>query len=162
MLLTDLSRYGDQALLHDSPDVVPGIQELVSERAAANNLAATPGSPDPSLASPADAGADETSVRHLTYGVKERGYDLLLGLRRRRDWVALRQSPFEDAVAAMRSSYSAVVADLDDDLEGKAETGSSEIEARNLVSRHVVAVADAVLVVGTASLVGARSIPATS
>ncbi len=132
VLLADLSRYGDQALLHDSPDVVPGIQELISE--------------------------DTTSgIHHLTYEVAERGYDLLLGMRRRRDWASLRSKPFQEAITAMRRDYRIVIADLDDDLEGKSETGSADIEARNLATRHVVQIADAVLVIGTASLVGARS-----
>ncbi len=147
VLLADLSRYGDQALLHDSPDIVPGIQELVSEQAS---LATNPAANDP----PQDS---SPGVRHLTYRINERGYDLLLGLRRRRDWTALQRDPLGSAVDAMRHDYRAVVADLDDDLEGKSETGSPDIEARNLATRHTVIAADAVLVVGTASLTGARS-----
>ncbi len=167
VLLADLSRYGDQALLHDSPDVVPGIQELVSEYTSTYGSAGAGSSQTETLQSATtgtkigaatDSLADEApGVRHLAYEVAERGYDLLLGMRRRRDWTSLRLKPLQEAITTMRHDYRMVITDLDDDLEGKSETGSADIETRNLAARHVAQVADAVLVIGTASLVGVRS-----
>ena len=71
--LADLALHADQALLHDVGDVVPGVQELVEAHRHGNPT------------------TDE--VRRLTFTLDERGYQLLLGLRRHRDWTVLRPGP---------------------------------------------------------------------
>lgn len=134
IVLADLNRRGDQALLHDTPDVVPGLEDLVT----------TPNQP-PDYA------------RACIYNFAPRSYDVLLGLRRRRDWSALTHDGIRMAIEALRRVYRVAVCDLDDDLEGQAEGGSAEVEARNCAARHVVGVADAVLVTGSATLTGLRS-----
>ncbi len=70
MLLADLALDADQGLLHHAPDVVPGLPELVEAHRA----------------STLPAGA----VQSMVFDVEERGYHLLLGMRRRRGWSALR------------------------------------------------------------------------
>lgn len=130
VVLADLSRTGDQALLHDTPDVVPSFEDLA---------AATDPPPD--------------YAQTCTFQVVARAYDLLLGLRRRREWASVTHSDVSTVVEALRSAYRVVVCDIDDDLDG----GSVEAEARNCAARHVVGVADAVLVTGTATLTGLRS-----
>jgi hypothetical protein len=137
VLLADLALHAQQALLHDAGDVVPGLPELVeAHRGAA-------------------LGAAE--VRSLCFAVPGRGYDLLLGLRRHRDWTALRPRAFDAARHSLRRAYRMVVADVDADVEGEAQCGSTDVEDRNLLARHTLADADLVLVVGLAGLAGAHS-----
>jgi hypothetical protein len=133
-LLADLDLDADQAALHDARDVVPGVVELVDAHRA--------GQPS----------ADE--IRALTFRVPSRGYHLLLGLRRHRDWIALRPRSFEAAVDGLRRSYSIVVADIDPDLEGEAECGSVDVEERNLMARTVASMADVTVIVGQPGLKG--------
>jgi hypothetical protein len=128
-VLADLALDAHQAVLHDAGDVVPGLPELVD----AHRLG------QPSI--------DE--VRSLTFPVADRGYQLLLGLRRHRDWTALRPRAVEAAVESLRRSYRVVVADVDADFEGEEETGSTDVEDRNVLARTALAGAAAVVVVGT-------------
>ncbi len=134
VLVADLARYADQAMLHDAGDVVPGVQELVE---AHRN-----GQPDP---------ADLVS---LTFDVKERGYHLLLGLRRPQAWATLRPRAFEAAFDNLRRAYSVVVCDVEADFEGERDGGSLDVEERNVMSRTAAAQADVVLVVGLPGLKG--------
>ena len=103
------------ALLHDTGDVVPGVQELVELHRTAR--------------------PDNGQVRGCLWAQSGRGYDLLPGLRRHRDWTALRPRAMEATVASLRRTYAIVVADTDADLEGEAETGSLDVEERNACSR---------------------------
>jgi hypothetical protein len=137
VLLADLALHAQQALLHDAGDVVPGLPELVeAHRGGA-------------------LGAAE--VRSLCFAVPGRGYDLLLGLRRHRDWTALRPRAFDAALLGLRRAYRTVVADVDADVEGEAQCGSTDVEDRNLLARHTLGDADLVLVVGLAGVAGAHS-----
>jgi hypothetical protein len=138
VLLADLARRADQALLHDSPDVVPGLQELTEA-----HRGSTPST---------------EQVRAMTFAVPGRGYDLLLGLRRSRDWVTLRPSSFEAALGGLRRAYHVVVTDIDDDFEGADEGGSVDVEERNLPARTTCRHADVVVAVGTPTLVGVRAL----
>lgn len=128
VLLADLALHADHAVLHDAGDVVPGIQEMVD----------------------AHRGGEPTSadVRSLTFDVSERHYHLLLGLRRHRDWAAIRPRAFEAALESMQRAYKILVADLDADLEGEEQCGSVDVEERNLFARAVTPRADAIVVVG--------------
>lgn len=135
--LADLALHADQAMLHDARDVVPGIVELVEAHRG--------GSPT------IDA------IRSLTWTVERRGYRLLLGLRRHRDWTAVRPRAFDTALDGLRRSFRIVVADIDDDLEGEQTTGSMDVEERNLMARTVSAAADLVVVVGLPGLHGVHA-----
>jgi len=126
--LADACLHGDQAVLHDARDVVPGVQELVEAHRSGN--------PSPER------------IRALTYDVPHRGYALLLGLRRHRDWTVVRPRAWEAALDGLCRSYRAVVADVDADVEGEAETGSFDIEDRNALARVAVGAADLVIAVG--------------
>lgn len=138
VLLADLKLDADLAMLHDARDVVPGLQELVD--------AHRHGHPT----------GDE--VRRLTFEVLNRRYRLLLGLRRHRDWTVLRPRSLDEGLAGLRRSFRYVVADVDTDLEGQAETGSVEIEERNLLARTTVARADVVIAVGLPGLKGLHAL----
>jgi MinD-like ATPase involved in chromosome partitioning or flagellar assembly len=138
VVLADLALHADQAVLHDARDVIPGVQELVEA-----HRSGTPA---------ADA------VRDLTYDVVDRRYRLLLGLRRHRDWTALRPRALHAALDGLRRSFTLVVADVDDDLEGEAVTGSADVEDRNLLTRATIDLADVVVVVGAPGPKGVHSL----
>ncbi len=133
-VLADMCLDADQAMLHDARDIVPGLQELVDAHRSHR------------------PGADE--VRALTFDVVNRGYNLLLGLRRHRDWAVLKPRSFEAALLGLRAGFDVVVADVDDDLEGEAECGSLDVEERNVMARTIARRADAVVVVGAPGFKG--------
>lgn len=139
--LVDACLHGDHAVLHDARDVVPGVQELVEAHRGGN--------PSPE------------SVRSLTFDVPDRGYALLLGLRRHRDWTVVRPRAWEAALAGLCGSYRAVVADVDADLEGEADSGSFDVEDRNALSRVAVRAADVVVAVGRPTLTGLHGLLTT-
>lgn len=132
--LADLALHADQAMLHGAEDVVPGVVELIEAHRGGT----------PTL----------DAVRALTWAVDRRGYHLLLGLRRHRDWTAVRPRAFDAALDGLRRSFRIVVADVDDDLEGERDTGSLDVEDRNLMARTVTGAADLVVVVGLPGLHG--------
>lgn len=134
VVLADLVRRGDQAMYHDARDVVPGFQELVEA-----HRSATP---------------DAERVGDLLFGVDRRGYALVLGLRRLRDWTALRPRAIEAALGSLRARFDVVVADLDHEVDGEAETGSADLEDRNAATRIALRDAAAVVVTADASLRG--------
>jgi hypothetical protein len=134
VLLADLALHGQQGLLHDAGDVVPGLSELVEAHRNAS------------------LGPEE--VRRLCFEVADRGYDLLLGLRRHRDWTALRSRALQAALDGLRQCYRMVVAEVDADVEGETECGSLDIEDRNMLARTTLRAADLVVVVGQAGLCG--------
>jgi hypothetical protein len=128
VLLADLALDADQAMLHDAGDVVPGVQELVEAHRNGEPTA--------------------SEIRSLTFSSPDRGYDLLLGLRRHRDWVAVRPRAFGAALDGLCRAYKAVVADIDPDVEGEQECGSVDVEERNLFARAVSTRADLLIAVG--------------
>jgi MinD-like ATPase involved in chromosome partitioning or flagellar assembly len=134
VVLVDLCRRAHQALLHDARDVVPGVQELVEAHRTGR----------PSF----------EQVRALCFQVPDRRYRLVLGLRRATDWVTIRPRAFGAALDGLRRSTRLVVADVDADLDGEAETGSYDIEDRNLLARTTVAEADVVVAVATPTITG--------
>lgn len=138
VLLADLRRVAEQAMIHDSRVVVPGLQELVEAHRAA----------DPSRATIVDG----------TFAVPSRGYRLLLGLRRPRQWTTLRPRALEAAITGLQRAFGVVVADVDPDVEGEDETGSLDVEERHLASRLTLARADAVVIVGEPTTKGLYSL----
>ena len=140
-VLADMCLDADQAMLHDARDIVPGLQELVDAHRSRRPR------------------RDE--VQALTFDVVNRGYNLLLGLRRHRDWAVLKPRSFEAALQGLRGAFGVVVADVDDDLEGEAECGSIDVEERNVMARTIATRADAVVVVGTPGVKGMHGLVRT-
>ncbi|MGK2947089.1 MAG: hypothetical protein ACSLFP_00815 [Acidimicrobiales bacterium] len=136
--LADLSLHADQALLHRSDDVVPGLLELVDAHRSGVPSA--------------------EAVRSLTWRIPDRGYRLLLGLRRHRDWTAVRPRAFAAALDGLRRSFRLVVTDVDLDVEGEVSTGSVDIEERNTIARTTLAAADIVVVIGRPGLTGMQGL----
>lgn len=141
VLLADLALDADQAMLHDATDIVPGLQELVDAHRA--------GRPS------------RTQIRDMTFAVPHRRYDLLLGLRRHHDWVALRPRALDATLDGLRRSYRMVVADITADFEGEDTTGSIDVEERNAASRAVASCAAVVVAVGSAGLSGLHGLVRT-
>ncbi len=136
--LADLARNADLACYHDALDVVPALQELVEAHRHGR-----PGT---------------AAVRSMLHHVDDRGYSLLLGLRRPHDWVALSPAAIESTLLGLRSSYRHVVADITADFEGEAQTGSVDVEERNALARVAVTSADVVVAVGRSGLKGTREL----
>lgn len=138
VVLADLARHAHQAILHDARDVIPGVQELVDSHRSGR----------PTF----------EQMRQLTFDVPNRNYRLLLGLRRPRDWVSIRSQAFQAALDGLCRSARIVVADTDNDLEGEAESGSFDIEDRNLMARTTTAEADVVVLTATPSITGVHGL----
>jgi hypothetical protein len=138
VVLADFALHAEQAMLHDARDVVPGVQELVE--------ACRSGQPN------------HTDVRGLAFAIDERGYALLLGLRRSQAWATIRPRGFTAALDALRRSYLAVVADVDTNVEGEDEGGSIDVEERHAMARTTLAAADVVAVVGSPGMKGLHSL----
>lgn len=134
VVLADLALHAEQAALHDARDVYPGVQELV-EGFRSGRLSSA-------------------EVRAMTFSVVERGYDLLLGLRRARAWSTLRPRAFEAALYGLRGAYSTLVCDVDADVEGEEEGGSADVEDRHVMARTALRTADAVFVVAVPGMKG--------
>jgi len=138
VLLADLALRADQAMLHDAGDVVPGVQELVDAHRT---------------------GRPRTEDLHtFTFAAAGRGYQLLLGLRRARDWPAVRPRAFASAFDSMVRGWRGLVVDGDAELEGEHETGSADVEERNVMTRTAAARADVVLAVGLPGMKGTHSL----
>ena len=140
--LVDLALHADQALLHDAGDVAPGLQELVEA-----HRAGTPPVHD---------------VHDLLFDVERRGYSLLVGLRHHRDWTVIRPRAFAAALSNVQRAFRFVIADIDGDFEGEEDTGSLDVEERNLLARHTAARADVVVIVGSPSIKGLRALARTT
>jgi hypothetical protein len=138
VLLADLARRADQAMLHDAQELGPGTQELVE----AHRL----GRPD----------VDE--IWRLTFDVPRRGYRLLLGLRRPEAWSSLRPRAIDASIDGLRRSFQMVVADVTGDLEGEAQGGSADVEERNHLARSAVSQSSVVLAVGAPGMKGVHSL----
>jgi hypothetical protein len=138
VLVADLARNAEQAMLHDVRDVAPGLQELVELHRSRQ--------PSPE------------EVRSLTFHVVARHYHLLLGLRQARQWPTLRPRAFTTAFASMRRTFDVTVCDVTADLEGEDVGGSIDVEERNLAARTAVTAADVVLAVGRPGVKGLHSL----
>ncbi len=138
VLLADLARRSEQAMLHDAREMAPGIQELVDAHRTAT---------------PARA-----EVVAMSFDVVERGYHLLLGLRRPTAWSTLRPRSFATTIDTLVSVYRIVVCDTDADIEGESDGGSIEVEERNMMSRTAISRSSAVFVVGQTGMKGLHSL----
>jgi hypothetical protein len=138
VLLADLRLHAEMAVLHDAGDVLPCVQELVEAHRSGQPSA--------------------EDVRSLAFGVPDRQYHLLLGLRRARHWPALRPQAFEAAFDALRRAWGVVVCDIDADLEGEGDAGSIDIEERNVMARTAAGQADVVFAVGLPELKGVHAL----
>ena len=137
-VLIDASLHGEQSMLHGTPDVVPGLPELVE--------AHRHGWPSPD------------DVRAMTFRIEARGYQLMLGLRRHREWAALRPRAVESALTGMRRAYRVVVADVDADVEGTTETGAVEVQERTHLSRTIMLAADQIMIVAAPGMKGVHAL----
>jgi len=130
-LLADLALDADQHLRHGVPPGTDGVFELAEALRHAPPDEVTP-----------------------TVAPQGPGYDLVCGLRRRQEWVVLGAAVAEQVVDVLRRAHRHLVADVSPELEGRAETGSLDVEDRNALARAVVGHASAVVVVGRGTTTG--------
>jgi MinD-like ATPase involved in chromosome partitioning or flagellar assembly len=140
VLLADLARRADLAMLHDAMDVGPGVQELVEAHRVGR--------------------LEPDAVRRHTFDVPSRGYRLLLGLRQPEAWSALRPRSIDAAIEGLRRSFQVVVADVTGDVEGEAEGGSVDVEERNHLARSAALHSSVVVTVGSPGIKGIHSLAA--
>ena len=138
VVLADFCLRAELAMLHDTQVVTPGVQELVDAHRTAT--------------------LDADQLRQLCFAISGRNYDLLLGLRRRRFWTAIRPTAASTAFKNLAASYGVVVVDADAEFDGESETGSMDMEERNVLARTAAQGADTVLAVGHASLKGLHTL----
>jgi len=136
--LVDGVRRADLAMYHDVGDVLPGLPELAEAHRG--------GTCDPS------------EIRRLLFGIESRHYDLLLGLRRSRDWAALRPVALRAGLDGLARAYRTVVVDHDPDLDRESTTGSLDIEDRHAVAITMADRADAVVLVTGADTRGVHAL----
>ena len=141
VLLADCCLHAEQSMLHNAHGAQPGLMELVDLHSA--------GAPG------------VRQIRQLTIGIVERGYHLLVGLRRARHWSSLRPASLQATLRSLRSAFDIVVADVDPDVDGEAQTGSVEVEERNGLARTVMSRAELVLVVGQPNMKGVYALVRT-
>lgn len=134
VLLVDLCRRGDQAVLHDTRTLAPGLREVVEAHRTRT--------PEP---------AELRDQAHLVEG---RDYHLLLGLRRPSHWTALPTRGVDAALDGLRASFEVVVADCDPDVEGEDTTGSFDVEERHHLTRAAVGSAAVVVLTFDPSTLG--------
>jgi len=141
VLLADMALNADQAVMHDTRDTMSGLQELVE---ACH-----------------DGWLGRDRLAALLLEPAGRGYQLLPGLRRHRDWTAIRRRPLEAALAGLARTYRFVIADIDADTEGESDTGAAAVEDRNRLARAVTSLSDLVVVVGVGNTLGVHSLVRT-
>lgn len=136
VLLADLVRAGDQAMLHDVDAVAPCISDVVEAHRTGS--------------------LDRGALIGLTLPTG-RGYRLLTGLRRPRAWTAIPPRAFDATLASLRRGFNPTVCDIDSDFEGEDDGGSRDVEERNHMSRSCARGADAVIVVLLPGVKGAHA-----
>jgi MinD-like ATPase involved in chromosome partitioning or flagellar assembly len=141
VLLVDACLHAEQSMLHNAHGAQPGLMEMVELHSA--------GAPS------------VRQVRQLAIGIVERGYHLLVGLRRARHWSSTRPASLQVTLQSLRAAFDMVVADVDAEVDGEAQTGSVEVEERNGLARTTLAVADLVLVVGQPNMKGVYALVRT-
>ncbi len=132
--LVDASLDGSLALMLGTNELVPALQQLVE----AHRLATPP---------PEELGC-------FLHTCPNHQFSLVPALRRHRDWTSLGTHAVGSSITSLRRTCQLLIADIDPDFEGEAETGSFDIGDRNALSRTIVGSADAVLVTGRPDLVG--------
>jgi hypothetical protein len=137
-ILLDACLHAEQAMLHDATDVSRGIQELVESHRT--------GAPAAERVDP------------FLQAVPQRGYDLIVGLRRSRYWSAIRPASFGSALESLAERASTVVIDVDADFEQETDGGSVDIEERTAMARISVLRADLVFAIGHPSMKGLHAL----
>jgi MinD-like ATPase involved in chromosome partitioning or flagellar assembly len=138
VVLADLKLHAEQAMLHDVTTATGGLQSLVdahrTQRLSAEQLA------------------------EFTLAVPQRGYELIVGLRRARFWSTIRPVAFTAALTSLANTYDTVVCDVDADVEREATGGSIDVEERTAMSRLALLEANVVVVVAHPSMKGLHAL----
>lgn len=125
VVLADLSLRAPHRALHGIGGDHPGLPDLLE--------ASRFGPPPPA------------SIHRSIHGA-DRPYLLVPGLQHHHDWVLAGDAATASALDGLRATVDLTVAQIDPDLEGEDDTGSFDIEDRNVLARTAVRSADLVLV----------------
>ncbi|WP_421119673.1 hypothetical protein ACE2AJ_20305 [Aquihabitans daechungensis] len=125
VVLADLTLDAPHRALHGLTPDQPGLPHLID----AGRFGPPP--PSPTI-----------RARHPT----RQGYLVVPGLLHHSDWVTVGDHAAGSALDAIRAGAELVVAHVDRDLEGETDTGSFDIEDRNVLARTAVQASDLVLV----------------
>lgn len=132
--LLDAKLRGNLALLHDIGDVIPGVDELI-ESARAGVVT-------------------RMQVRDVAFPIPQRNYDVIAGAPKHNLWTTWSRSRVERVIDGLRDAYRIIVADVDHDIEGEAESGALEIEERNVLARTILSNADHIVLTIANSISG--------
>jgi hypothetical protein len=138
VLLADCCLHAEQAMLHNAHGGHAGLLDVIALHAER-----TP---------------ERHQVRQLALGIVERGYYLLPGVTRARHWSRIGSDSLQSTIRSMREAFDVVVADIDSDVEGEAQGGSIDVEERHVLARTVSLDADAIVVVGQATMKGVHAL----
>lgn len=125
VVLADLSLRAPHRAIHGIADEHAGLPELLE--------ASRFGPPPPA-----------SIIRAIH--VVDRRYRVVPGLAHHHDWVLAGEAAAASALDGLRSAADLTVAEIDADLEGERDTGSFDIEDRNVLARTAVRAAAVVLV----------------
>ncbi len=139
-LVLDARSRGELAFLNDARAHAMGVSELI--RAARISHI-----------------AKEDLATYLEW-ISSRHYYLLKSNRSRRDWLGWDQDSLNSAFGALRNSFKHVVVDIGNDFEGSSESGSMDIESKNLLGRTALAFSSLVVLVGSDNTKGIYSLAA--
>ena len=128
-LLVDARLRGEQAFLNDARSNAVGISDLIRASRISH--------------------LERRDLDPYLEWVSTRGYFLLKSGRTRRDWLGWDQDSICSALETLTGNFKYLVIDVGCDFEGSSDTGSTDIESRNLFGRISIARSSLVVLVGT-------------
>ncbi len=135
-LLADLALNASQSVIHDTRDVLRGMQDL-AEACRGGWL-------------------DQDELGSYLFCPQGRGYHLLCGLRRRRDWAGISDRSMRVMLEGLCRSYQLLVAEVEPDVSTADAAAGTAIESTH-IARAVIERSDAVVVVGVPSMLGVHA-----
>ena len=139
-LVLDAKSKGELAFLNDARAHAMGISELI--RAARISH------------------IEKEGLATYLEWISSRRYYLLKSSRSRRDWLGWDQDSLNSAFGVLRNSFKHIVVDIGNDYEGSSESGSMDIESKNLLGRTALALSSLVVLVGSDDTKGIFSLAA--
>ncbi|NNN12703.1 MAG: hypothetical protein HKL81_03005 [Acidimicrobiaceae bacterium] len=128
-LLVDARLRGEQAFLNDARSNAMGISELIRATRISR--------------------LEKRDLDPYLEWVSTRCYSLLKSGRTKRDWLGWDQDSISSTLETLTSNFGHLVVDVGCDFEGSSDTGSNDIESRNLLGRLSLARSSLVVLVGT-------------
>ncbi|MFM7068977.1 MAG: hypothetical protein ACKOYM_05885 [Actinomycetes bacterium] len=132
--LIDGGRRATLTVLHAPDDVLPNLTDLVDAHRSDT--------------------LDPQQIRSALHHLDGCRYDVLTGIRRTRDWTALRPLALDAALTGVAAAYRSTVIEHDPDVDGSDSTGSVDVDERHALARWATEHADLVVLTGTPDVAG--------